>query len=261
MAEAQAHPDQLFSVIVQGKPGTKSSSVANAVVESTDARPGKAKGLKRTFSSVNGVAAQLTGAQIVELARPEGHPRDHPGLEDSTVRGERRLLQQPDLGQRGRRSGRLERHAAASGDRGRRLRRAGVPGRLQRHRRRLQHPRGRQGDHDEPASELERRRARARHARGRPRRGLARRIRRRRADGTDRLDRRHGRQRHGDDERRHRCGRLDPREQERATTSASRTSRCSRRSPAASCTTRSTRRSRSSGSTAWSSSLPPATTA
>jgi len=72
MAEAHAHPDQLFSVIVQGKPGTKSSSVAHAVVESTDARQGKAKGLKRTFSSVSGVAAQLTGAQIVELARQKG---------------------------------------------------------------------------------------------------------------------------------------------------------------------------------------------
>ena len=72
MAEAQAHPDQLFSVIVQGKPGTKSSSVANAVAESTDARPGKAKGLKRTFSSLNGAAAQLTGAQIVELAGQKG---------------------------------------------------------------------------------------------------------------------------------------------------------------------------------------------
>jgi serine protease AprX len=72
MAEAQAHPAQRFSVIVQGKPGTKSSSVAHAVVESTDARPGKAKGLKRTFSSVSGVAAQLTGAQIVELAGQKG---------------------------------------------------------------------------------------------------------------------------------------------------------------------------------------------
>ena len=41
---------------------------------------------------------------------------------------------------------------------------------------------------------------------------------------------------------------------------ASRTSRCSRRSPPASCTTRSTRRSRSSGSAAWSSWRPPATT-
>ena len=72
MAEAQAHPNQIFSVIVQGKNGTKSSSVANAVLDSTDAKPGKAKGLKRTFSSVSGVSAQLTGAQIVELAGQKG---------------------------------------------------------------------------------------------------------------------------------------------------------------------------------------------
>jgi len=72
MAEAQAHPSQIFSVIVQGKNGTKSSAVANAVVDSTDAKPGKAKGLKRTFSSVSGVSAQLTGAQIVELAGQKG---------------------------------------------------------------------------------------------------------------------------------------------------------------------------------------------
>jgi serine protease AprX len=72
LGEAQAHPNQLFSVIVQGKRGTKSSAVANAVSDSTDAKPGKAKGLTRTFSSVNGVAAQLTGAQIVELAGQKG---------------------------------------------------------------------------------------------------------------------------------------------------------------------------------------------
>jgi serine protease AprX len=72
MAEAQAHPNQLFSVIVQGKHGTKSSSVASAVVGSTSEKPGKAKGLKKTFSSLNGVAAQLTGAQIVELAGEKG---------------------------------------------------------------------------------------------------------------------------------------------------------------------------------------------
>ena len=72
MAEAQAHPNQLFSVIVQGKHGTKSSAVANTVVNATQAKPGKAKGLKRTFSSVSGVSAQLTGAQIVELAGQGG---------------------------------------------------------------------------------------------------------------------------------------------------------------------------------------------
>jgi hypothetical protein len=40
MAEAQAHPNQLFSVIVQGKPGAKTSLVADAVVDSTSKGPG-----------------------------------------------------------------------------------------------------------------------------------------------------------------------------------------------------------------------------
>ena len=72
VSEAQAYPNQVFSVIVQGKPGTKSSAVANAVISSTIAQPGKAKGLKRTFKSLAGVSAQLTGAQIVELAGQKG---------------------------------------------------------------------------------------------------------------------------------------------------------------------------------------------
>src|SRR5262245_35707687 len=72
LAEAQAHPNQVFSVIVQGKPGAKSSSVASAVLNSTTEEPGKAKGLKKTFRSLTGVSAQLTGAQIVELAGEKG---------------------------------------------------------------------------------------------------------------------------------------------------------------------------------------------
>ena len=88
--------------------------------------------------------------------------------------------------------------------------------------------------------------------RGRGRRG---------ADREARLARRHRRPGHGEDERRDRRRRLDPRQQGRSTASASRTSRCTRPSRTASCTTRSTRRSRSSGSTASSSSPRPATTA
>ena len=77
----------------------------------------------------------------------------------------------------------------------------------------------------------------------------------------DRLPRRHGRQGHGEDERRHRCRRLDPGQQVRSTASASRTSRSIHLSPTASGTTRSTRRSRGSGSTTSWSWPPPATTA
>jgi serine protease AprX len=72
MADAQAHPTQVFSVIVQGSRGTKDSAVAGAVGNSKKAKPGKAKGLKKTFKSLNGVSADLTGAQILDLAKRPG---------------------------------------------------------------------------------------------------------------------------------------------------------------------------------------------
>ena len=72
MAEAEAHPNQVFSVIVQGSRGKKSSSVAGEVGNSTKAKPGKAKGLTKSFTSLNGVSADLTGAQIVDLAKRPG---------------------------------------------------------------------------------------------------------------------------------------------------------------------------------------------
>jgi serine protease AprX len=72
MEDAQAHPAKVFSVIVQGSRGTKSSAVAQSVSNSTAARPGKAKGVRKAFTSVNGVSAQLTGAQIVDLAKRPG---------------------------------------------------------------------------------------------------------------------------------------------------------------------------------------------
>jgi serine protease AprX len=72
MEDAQAHPAKVFSVIVQGSRGTKSSAVAGAVGNVTSAKPGKAKGLKKSFTSLNGVSAELTGAQIVDLAKRPG---------------------------------------------------------------------------------------------------------------------------------------------------------------------------------------------
>ena len=72
MTEAQAHPNQVFNVIVQGSRGTKSSAVAQSVNNSLSARPGKAKGVRKSFTSVNGVSAALTGAQIVDLAKRPG---------------------------------------------------------------------------------------------------------------------------------------------------------------------------------------------
>jgi serine protease AprX len=72
MEDAQAHPSKVFSVIVQGSRGAKSSVVAGAVNNSLRARPGKAKGVRKSFTSVNGVSANLTGAQIVDLAKRPG---------------------------------------------------------------------------------------------------------------------------------------------------------------------------------------------
>ena len=72
VADAEAHPTKVFDVIVQGSRGTKSSSVAQAVNKSLSAKPGKAKGVSKNFTSLNGVSADLTGSQIVDLAKRPG---------------------------------------------------------------------------------------------------------------------------------------------------------------------------------------------
>ena len=69
-ASAQQNPDQLFSVIVQAKRGKSSAYVATPVQGISS--KGKAKGLKKKFTAVNGVSAQLTGAQIVALSKQKG---------------------------------------------------------------------------------------------------------------------------------------------------------------------------------------------
>lgn len=54
---------------VQGKPGKSSREVARVVNGVVGKHPAKAKGLKRQFSAVAGVAASLTGEQLVALAK------------------------------------------------------------------------------------------------------------------------------------------------------------------------------------------------
>jgi serine protease AprX len=66
---AAAHPDQVFEVIVQTRAGGGKSRTADAVAAAVRAHPGKARGLKKQFSVISGGAAELTGAQIVELAK------------------------------------------------------------------------------------------------------------------------------------------------------------------------------------------------
>jgi len=69
LESAQANPKAIFDVIVQGTRGESSSDVAEEVSDVREDDRGKGAGLRKKFRSVNGVAAQLTGKQIVKLAR------------------------------------------------------------------------------------------------------------------------------------------------------------------------------------------------
>ena len=61
LAHAQANQNSTFNVIVQGRPGNNSASIA----KDFDGVSGKTK---RAFYSINGVAGSLTGSQLVKLA-------------------------------------------------------------------------------------------------------------------------------------------------------------------------------------------------
>jgi serine protease AprX len=65
---AQKEPDATFSVIVQGKRGLSSDAVADDVRAEGAANGEQANAIRRRFASISGVAATLTGAEIVKLA-------------------------------------------------------------------------------------------------------------------------------------------------------------------------------------------------
>ena len=67
--EAKASPNALFDVIVQAKRGEKASDVASAVRDTIKDTPGSGSALKRTFFSIAGTSATLTGKQLVRLSR------------------------------------------------------------------------------------------------------------------------------------------------------------------------------------------------
>jgi serine protease AprX len=68
-AQALANPTQLFNVIVQGSKGSKSDNVAADVVQVQKDKPGVAKGTYKKFRSISGLAATVSGAQLVNLAQ------------------------------------------------------------------------------------------------------------------------------------------------------------------------------------------------
>jgi len=68
-AQALANPAGLFNVIVQGSKGSKSDNVASDVAQAQKDKPGVAKGMYRRFRSISGLAATVSGAQLVALAQ------------------------------------------------------------------------------------------------------------------------------------------------------------------------------------------------
>jgi serine protease AprX len=70
--EARQHPSSLFEVIVQASGPGGSANAAGAIRAGVAAERGTALGLKRQFATVAGASAELTGRQLVQLARMPG---------------------------------------------------------------------------------------------------------------------------------------------------------------------------------------------
>ena len=68
LAKAEKRPAGVFKVIVQGSKLGVVASIRSARL----ANPGKAAGLKRRLVTVQGVSAELTGKQLLKLARMQG---------------------------------------------------------------------------------------------------------------------------------------------------------------------------------------------
>ena len=66
---AQASPNATFDVIIQGARDESTAEVAGEVGDARKHDPGRGVGLRKRFRSLSAVAAQLTGRQIMRLAR------------------------------------------------------------------------------------------------------------------------------------------------------------------------------------------------
>ena len=69
---ASAQPDATFRVVVQGGRGMRSAAIGAAVTSVRSALPAKAASLGRSFNAIDGVAATLSGRQILRLAQWRG---------------------------------------------------------------------------------------------------------------------------------------------------------------------------------------------
>ena len=69
LEKAQANPNATYDVIIQGARDESTAEVAAEVGEARNHDPGRGVGLRKRFRSLSAVAAQLTGRQIMRLAR------------------------------------------------------------------------------------------------------------------------------------------------------------------------------------------------
>jgi serine protease AprX len=65
----KANPRATYDVIIQARRGDTTAEVAEEVTDAREDDPGRGVGLRKRFRSLSGVAAQLTGRQILRLAR------------------------------------------------------------------------------------------------------------------------------------------------------------------------------------------------
>jgi len=69
---AAANPEATFQVIVQSSDTRQTGQLQAAVERALKSRPGRAGGLKRKFDLIPNVTAEITGAQLAELAAADG---------------------------------------------------------------------------------------------------------------------------------------------------------------------------------------------
>jgi serine protease AprX len=72
LASAERNPGGLYRVIVQGEDGTDTADVAGEVSSRLDDNASSRDQLTGRFASITGVAATLTGKQVLDLARDGG---------------------------------------------------------------------------------------------------------------------------------------------------------------------------------------------
>jgi serine protease AprX len=72
LAAAKGSPKAVFKVVVQGSSKQSSKAVAALVKRAQADSPGRAKGVKKSFAVIKGVSADLTGRQILVLAKRPG---------------------------------------------------------------------------------------------------------------------------------------------------------------------------------------------